>query len=131
MGLGNCSQCGKVYVENPMKLCPVCMDMEEEAEQKVSQFLRSVDKASISDIHEATGVDEKTIFRMMKRGRVLSDFQIMYPCESCGELIYEGRLCEVCSRNITSQLKPAEWKAPERQESRRQSDGIYSNKFNK
>ncbi|CUH94441.1 hypothetical protein P22_0507 [Propionispora sp. 2/2-37] len=105
MGLKNCPECGRVFVENPAGMCPACLEQEERDEIKVVDFLRDSGKASIEEIHLATGVKEKTILRMMKKGRFIGDFVISYPCETCGTLITEGRVCLACSKNITSQLR--------------------------
>ncbi|MBP2645897.1 MAG: YvyF: flagellar operon protein [Firmicutes bacterium] len=114
MNLANCVQCGAVYVKNSLGLCAACLREEEEAEDKVAGFLREKAKATLDEIHEATGVKHKVILRMLKRGRIRSDAAISYPCETCGTLIDEGRLCDNCSGNITRQLKPEEWKPKEK-----------------
>lgn len=105
MGLANCPECGKLYVENPSKLCPECYRIEEENEDKVAQYLRANRRASISEIHEATGVDEKIILKMIKKGRIVGDITLEYPCESCGKPITEGRVCAECGHRVLSQLK--------------------------
>ncbi len=104
--LSNCPECGKLYVENLMKLCPECQKIELEAEDKVAQFLRDTKKSSIREIAEATGVKEKIILRMINRGRIIGDCQISYACETCGATITEGRVCAKCSKNIVDQLQP-------------------------
>jgi transposase-like protein len=105
MGLKNCVECGRICVENPSGLCPECYAKEEEDEHKIGEYLREVGKASIEQIHEATGVKEKTILRMMKSGRVMSLGEISYPCELCGALIFEGRVCAQCGKNFTQQVQ--------------------------
>ena len=105
MGLANCPECGKLYVENPAKLCPDCYRLEEENEEKVAKYLRVNRRASIPEIHEATGVAEKTILKMIKKGRITGDIQVEYPCESCGRPILEGRVCAECGRRVLEQLK--------------------------
>ncbi|MBP1763059.1 MAG: YvyF: flagellar operon protein [Firmicutes bacterium] len=110
MGIANCPECGKIYMENPTKMCPACYAVFEENEQKVVEFLRKKRKASLEEIHKGTGVAQKIILRMVRQNRLMSDFQIEYPCETCGAPIVEGRLCEACARNVLGQLKP---QAPE------------------
>ena len=105
MGLKNCSECGRIYVENPSGLCQECYAREEEDERIIGEYLREKGTASIPEIHEATGVKEKTILRMMKSGRILSHGEVVYPCERCGALISEGRVCAKCGHNFTQQVK--------------------------
>lgn len=106
MGLANCPQCGKLYLENSAGLCQDCLKLEEAAEAKVAEFLREVRRrATIEEIQEATGVEHKVILRMIKKGRIFSEFPLEYPCEHCGAPITEGRLCNNCSKTILEQLK--------------------------
>jgi len=48
----------------------------------------------------------KVILRMMKQHRLTGDFQVDYPCDSCGVPITEGRLCVNCTKNLLEQVKP-------------------------
>lgn len=134
MGLKNCPECGRLFVENASGLCPDCYQKVEDDELKVVEYLRSTSKASLQEIHEATGVKESIIMRMLKRGRLFSDFDVTYPCESCGVPISEGRLCSRCSKGFLDQVKPmgeAAWQPAERKESHRSHEKMYSSKINK
>lgn len=103
MGLSNCKECGKLYLENPSKLCPDCFAQEEKDEHLIGEFLRENGKSSIEQIHKGTGVKERTIVRMLKSGRLFADGMIGYPCEMCRKLIYEGKLCAACSTDLARQ----------------------------
>ncbi len=126
MNLTNCIECGGLCVENPSKLCNNCIRAEEEAEDKVAEYLRNTNKATLDDIHKATGVKHKVILRMLKRGRIFSDAIISYPCETCGAPINEGRVCTSCSKNIVGQVKHEEWKPEKRPESTRKDEKMYT-----
>jgi NMD protein affecting ribosome stability and mRNA decay len=103
MDLKNCIECGRLYVGNPSGLCPECYDKEEKEELIIVEYMREAGKASMQQIHQETGVSERTIMRMMKKGRFIGKFDISYPCEVCGTPITEGRLCIDCSKNIMDQ----------------------------
>lgn len=118
MGIKNCPQCGKLFVETPTDLCPDCYAELQQDEAKVGEYLRKVGKSSVPEIHRATGVKEKVIMRMIKQGRIISEFKVFYPCEVCGNLIDVGRLCPACSRNITDQIKEGEQKKAEQEPKR-------------
>ncbi|WP_371372087.1 flagellar protein [Sporomusa aerivorans] len=107
MGLSNCPECGKLYVENAARVCPECYRKQEEDAEKVIEYLRDIDKATLEEIHQATGVKHKIILRLLRSGRIMGS-EISYPCESCGTLIAEGRLCDKCSKNILDQIKTEE-----------------------
>lgn len=93
-------------MENPSGLCPACYAEEEVYEHKIGEYLRDFGKASIEDIHKATGVKEKIILRMIKSGRLFVDGinTINYPCDMCGDPIIEGRLCSKCSSGFAKQV---------------------------
>jgi hypothetical protein len=109
MNLTNCQECGGVMVTNPSGMCLTCLRNEELAEDKVAEYLRETVRASIDEIAKATGVKAKVILRMIQRGRVTSNVQISYPCETCGGPILVGRLCDNCAKNITDQIKTESW----------------------
>jgi len=123
MAIRNCSECGKICLENPSKLCPECYAQEEIHEHKIGEYLRDKGKASIEEIHEATGVKEKIIVRMLKNGRLFSDGLIGYPCEMCRAIIYEGRLCTACGNGLMQQVKKLK-DDTDNSERNRQQDGL-------
>ncbi|MBU2699141.1 ribosomal protein L32 [Sporomusaceae bacterium BoRhaA] len=105
MGLANCQQCGKLYMENEFGICVDCIRLQQEDEAKVGAYLRDVvDHASVAEIHEATGVKERVIMRMIRQGRIIGGVKVFYACETCGAPIANGRLCEKCNQNIVSQM---------------------------
>lgn len=114
MGLKNCPTCGKLMLENPRGICPECYVQEEQDELKVVEYLREKKKSSVDEIHEATGVKIKTILRMIRESRILSDVSVTFPCESCGAPIIEGRICSTCSKNFTNQLGKLQQRDAER-----------------
>jgi len=131
MGLSNCPECGKVYVENPARLCPACYEQEEKDADAVAEFVRDHPRSHINEVHEATGVKHKVILRMLKKGRITGAVTLAYPCESCSAPITEGRLCLACSNNILSQIKPEEVK---KQETVKKADpekrsGMFTTRF--
>jgi len=130
MGLANCKECGKLFMQNPSGLCLDCYRIEEENEEKVASYLRDHRRASIPEVNEATGVAEKIILKMLKNGRITGDIEVAYPCESCGKLITEGRVCLECSRRVLEQIKAAEPKiAPKSAEpppSHRTGEGLHT-----
>ena len=105
MGLANCKECGKLFVQNPSGICPDCYQLLEEQESKVAAYLRDNQRASITEVHEATGVPEKVILKMIKKGRIVGNIALEYPCETCGKPINEGRVCTECGRRVLDQLK--------------------------
>lgn len=127
VGLANCKECGKLFVQNPSGLCPDCYRLEEEQEEKVAGYLRNNRRASISEINEATGVPERIILKMVKKGRITGDIQVEYPCESCGKPILEGRVCGECGKRVLDQVKNEPKPQPTKpQPVHKPGDGIHT-----
>ena len=125
MGLANCKECGKLFMQNPAGVCPDCYRLEQDQEELVAKYLRDHRKASITEVNEATGVPEKIILKMVKKGRITGDISLDYPCESCGKPIQEGRVCRECSQNVLSQVKPEAKPAPAPAPERPKSGGLH------
>lgn len=129
MNVGNCPECGRLYMKTTLGMCNDCYRLEEDNEKIVAEYVRDNPKSSVEAIHKATGIKEKTIFRMIKNGRFMDAGEISYPCESCGKPIYEGRLCDKCNTNFVNQVKESDAtraaKTKEDEERRRRS-GMYT-----
>ena len=130
MGLANCKECGKLCVQTAAGLCPECFRIEEENELKVARYLRDYSRASLSEVHEATGVPEKTILKMIKKGRITGANDLAYPCETCGKPITAGRVCPECGRRVLGQIKTPPGPAFPQREQIRPGEGIHT-RFNK
>ncbi|MED3664191.1 TIGR03826 family flagellar region protein [Geobacillus stearothermophilus] len=112
MNLENCPVCGRLFVRSPFRdICPSCHEEEERQFQTVVQFLRRRENrlATMEQIVEATGVPETLLVKFIKSGRLtLAQLpNLGYPCDRCGKLIREGRMCADCSKDLQRQLEMA------------------------
>lgn len=110
--LANCLNCNAVFVKTNHPICRDCFQKEEEAFEKVYQFLMKQKnrEATLAEIVEATGVEEELIIKFLKENRLRAkDFpNLKYPCEKCGARISSGRLCTDCSSHIINELATQE-----------------------
>lgn len=111
--LANCENCNRVFVKTMRTICPRCFEEEEKAFEIVYHFLRQRKnrQATLMEIVEATGVEEKLIIKFIKQQRLrTSQFpNLSYPCEKCGAPIQSGRICEECSKSIVREYKQQEY----------------------
>jgi flagellar operon protein (TIGR03826 family) len=108
MALANCVECGRLFNKMAREQCPLCLEQIEKDFETVYKFLRDNGTAHIDTIHEHTGVEKKRIMKFLSEGR-FEGVTIQYKCDSCGEPISNGKLCEKCVRRISKeieQLKP-------------------------
>ena len=107
MSLKYCPECDRLYAENPVGICPDCQAAEEPLAEKVRAYLRESRKATIEEVHQATGVKHKIILRMIRAGRIETDhgFSLFFNCESCGAPIPDGRFCDTCSQKLSGELR--------------------------
>jgi len=111
--LGNCPQCGDIYVLNNIRdVCLKCYKKEEADFEKVYQFIRKKQNrtAQMDEVVEATGVERTLIYKFIKKGRIkLAQFpNLGYPCAQCGTIIREGKLCNSCLNGIKNDLHAVE-----------------------
>lgn len=110
--LANCQSCNKVFAKTVRDICRECYLKEEEAYEKVYRFLmkRENRQATIPEIIEATGVEEKLILKFLKENRLqASKFpNIHYPCERCQNPISEGTICANCQKEMKQELEQHE-----------------------
>jgi|SRR5699024_6240477 len=130
--LANCINCGVVFVKNIRNICRNCFEAEEKAFETVYQFLlpRKNRQATIIDIVDATGVEEKLIIKFMKEKRLrTSDFPMLaYGCDRCGKNITTGNLCTNCSTELRGELNKFE-EEKERKRNRQQAEENYADVY--
>jgi flagellar operon protein (TIGR03826 family) len=107
--LANCPKCGTLFVKNNIRaVCEGCYKEEEKDFKTVYEFIRKRENrtATIKEVVAATGVEEDLIYRFIRTGKLqLAQFPNMgYPCQNCGTLIREGRLCVDCSGGLRKQM---------------------------
>ncbi|MEB1806675.1 MAG: hypothetical protein LPK26_05190 [Bacillaceae bacterium] len=107
--LENCPRCGGLFVKALRSVCDKCHKEIDQMFQTVYTFIRKRDnrKASISEVVEATGVKEDYIFQFIREGRLqMAQFpNLGYPCDSCGTIIREGKLCSGCLKEFKAGLE--------------------------
>lgn len=110
--LANCINCGTVFVKNIRNICRNCYEEEEKAFETVYRFLlpRKNRQATMIDIVEATGVEEKLIIKFIREKRLrTSQFPMLaYGCERCGKNITTGNICLDCSVELRGELNKYE-----------------------
>ncbi|GAA0377806.1 membrane protein [Paenibacillus motobuensis] len=129
MNLGNCPRCGRLFAKNFRDLCPSCMKDIEAEYEKCLEYLREHKSATMIELSEATGVTTRQITKFIKEGRIsiANNPNMMYPCEVCGVLIYEGNMCDSCrnrlARDISAATREEEAKAANQED--RRNGGAY------
>lgn len=109
MEIINCPRCGTLFKKITKKLCPQCVEKEEEEFLKVKSYLDDNPGASVEEVAEETEVEEKTINKFIREGRLIaSEFtNISAPCVSCGKPTKSGNYCKDCAQNIQGELERA------------------------
>jgi len=134
MNLANCPNCDALFVKTTFRMvCDICFKEEEAQFNKVYQFIRkSANRtATMAQVVDATEVEEELIIRFVKLGKLrLAQFpNLGIPCEQCGQLINEGRLCKKCTENFSNELRTFEKEEERRQEiSERDTKSVYYTK---
>lgn len=125
----NCPNCGKLYMENPRKLCPDCQEQEMRDEETVAAYLRDVGHASIDEVCRDTGIKESIVFKMIKRGSITDG--LSYPCEACGKPIERGHYCDACANQLKqdfANLQPKQKPVEKKVEKSSSRERLYMNR---
>ena len=133
--LRNCPSCGAFFNYTGMReVCQKCAQGEEDLYQIVYRFLRKRENraATVERIEEATGVDKHLLYKWVRKGRLQRAMfpNLGYPCDNCGHLTYEGKLCERCQDSLRRDLQQFEV-AKEFRESIKQADRVTYHKDKK
>jgi len=107
--LSNCPKCNNIFVKTKFRdVCESCWKEEDKIFERVYQFIRKRENrmATMSQVVEATEVEEELLLKFIKTGRLkLAQFpNLGYYCEKCGTLIRVGKLCEECSDGLRTDL---------------------------
>jgi flagellar operon protein (TIGR03826 family) len=110
--LANCPRCDVLFVKDTRSICHNCYKEEEKAFDMVYKYLREQNNrtATIPQIVEATGVEQKLIEKFVKERRLRpSHFpNLWYSCARCSNKISEGKLCDDCKDNLRSDIENQE-----------------------
>ncbi|SFQ02976.1 MerR family transcriptional regulator [Caldicoprobacter faecalis] len=97
MDIRNCKRCNRLFQYNGIKYCPSCVMELDEMFKKVRDYLYEHPDATIIEVSEATGVEEKIILEFLREGRLeLKEPSPVLTCERCGKPITTGRMCKEC-----------------------------------
>jgi flagellar operon protein (TIGR03826 family) len=105
----NCPKCNGIFVKTKFRdICENCWKEEENAYDSVYKFIRKRENraATITQVVDATGVEEELLLKFIRTGRLkLTQFpNLGYPCDKCGAIIREGKLCENCADELRQEL---------------------------
>jgi flagellar operon protein TIGR03826 len=120
LNIANCPRCGKIFARGISDVCATCKREVEEEYLRCVEYLRDNRGASIHELSEATGVSIRQITKFIREGRfaLINAPNLGYPCESCGNPIQSGNLCEECRKKFAREAR----KIQQQLESRREKE---------
>lgn len=108
--LANCLKCNALFLKTKFRdICDACYKEEENDYQTVYSFLKKRENrtATLLEVVEGTGVSEDLLLKFIRQRRLqLANFpNLGYPCEKCGEVIQEGKLCVPCAKELRTEIE--------------------------
>ncbi len=109
----NCPSCGSIFMKNAFNtVCHKCKKVEEAFYDKVYNFMKKRENraATMEQVINATGIEEELLYKFIKSGRIQTTRfpNFGYPCDKCGTIIRQGKLCDKCTNEIKSDLQQLE-----------------------
>ena len=110
-----CARCGKLFARTISPFCGACLKEVEEEYKRCYNYLREHRGCTLQELSEGTGVSVRQIAKFIHEGRIsLGDApNLSYPCESCGKMIREHKLCADCRKRLTQDVQrvtdPRRW----------------------
>lgn len=106
MGVVNCKICGHIFNDSfGKRICRECSRLDDDKFLAVREYLYANPKSKINEVIEGVfddydlEVSAHELIGYVRSGRLLltsENANIFITCESCGEKINTGRLCENC-----------------------------------
>lgn len=112
MDLRNCKKCGRAFAYSGSEICSRCANDDVEDFKKVKDYLYDNPGATIVEVSEETGVEEKKILRYLRESKleIREEDNLLLDCQRCGDAIRSGKYCDKCviemKKEFTSVLKP-------------------------
>ena len=111
--LRHCPSCGDFFNYTGVRdVCGKCGMNEERVYEEVYRFLRKRENraATIERIVEMTEATESMLHKWVRKGRLQPAMfpNLGYPCDNCGKLTSQGKLCDTCTADIKQDLKTFE-----------------------
>ena len=107
--LKHCPSCNEFFNYTGIReVCNKCAVNEEKLYENVYRFLRKRENraATIERIVEVTGVEESLLHKWVRKGKLQPAMfpNLGYPCDNCGKLTTQGKLCVNCIADLKSGL---------------------------
>ncbi len=108
MSMINCEHCGKVFNSSGFfKVCPVCMERDENDFAKIKEYLYERPCSKIFDVSNDLNISVKKIKRYLRENRleIIEKNNHFLFCEMCGKPIQSGNYCDECYREFHRDFK--------------------------
>lgn len=96
MNIANCDRCGRIFQKTTQTTCPSCLQIEEDEFNLVKKYIKEHPHTNITQLVAELHIQEKTIVKFLREGRIMSNHHLSYPCAKCENSITEGIFCEDC-----------------------------------
>ncbi len=105
--LRNCPRCGNLFTYRGKKICEQCVAEEEKDFEKVKEFLKDKPGATVLEVTNATGVEQRKLLEFIREGRLITLGlpNLTAECEQCGAPITSGWLCPKCAEKLKCEIE--------------------------
>lgn len=122
-----CSKCGYdlTFKGVGSYMCERCHNVEYDDYGLVRNYVEIHPGASVAEVSDATGVDERDINEMLRDGRIeiAAESKVFLKCDGCGKEIRFGKYCSECSK-LAAAARAKKMRDKERAERSKNLSGV-------
>ncbi|MFS1514802.1 flagellar protein [Chengkuizengella sp. SCS-71B] len=127
--LNNCINCGRLFVKNVSNICPRCVEDINQQYERCTEYIKENRACTIYELSEETDVSVRQITQFIHEGRILIGelVNLGYPCNSCGQLIKVGKICDNCSLRIAREVRDVTSRNAEEEQEEAKASYLHKN----
>lgn len=109
MGLANCNECGKLFIQTSEAFCPECVKQRDYELNQIRDWIFKQAHPKLSRFEKETSLSEKVFMKHLLEGRIIDFTKVIVNCELCRKEIRlhtKKIICTKCHNSLKKAQTP-------------------------